>query len=52
MGVLFVAGSGSLDCMKDIIDSLKYQVVLAKIVMFLVQRLKLDDQWCYILELY
>ncbi len=36
---------------RDIMDSLKYQAILAKIVMFLVQRVKLDDQWCYILEL-
>uniref|UniRef100_A0A671LIA4 Uncharacterized protein n=1 Tax=Sinocyclocheilus anshuiensis TaxID=1608454 RepID=A0A671LIA4_9TELE len=50
-GCFAVAGNVSLDCMKDIMDSLKYQAVLAKIVMFLVQRLKLDDQWCYVLEL-
>lgn len=36
----FSAGSGNLDCIRDL-DSLKYQSILTKIVMFLVNRLKL-----------
>ncbi len=34
----FTAGSGNLDCIRDL-DSLKYQSILTKIVMFLVNRL-------------
>ncbi len=36
----FAAGSGNLDCIRDL-DSLKYQSILTKIMMFLVNRLKL-----------
>ncbi len=43
--ILFaVTGSVNLDCMQDIMDSLRYQAILANIVMPSVQRLKLDDQ--------
>ncbi len=41
-GCFAAAGSGNLDCMKDIMDSLKYQAILAKNVMPSVQRLKLE----------
>ncbi len=40
-GCFTVAGSGNHECMKDIMDSLKYQAILARIVMPLVQRLKM-----------
>ncbi len=36
MGSFTVAGSGTLDCMKHIMDSLKHQAVLTKSVMSLV----------------
>ncbi len=43
--ILFaVTGSVNLDCMQDIMDSLRYQAILANIAMPSVQRLKLDDQ--------
>ncbi len=47
-GCFAVARSGNLDCMKEIMDSLKYQAIFAKIVMSSVQRLKLDDQWTFL----
>ncbi len=46
-GCFAFAVSGNLDCMKNIMDSLKYQAILAKIVKPSVQRLKLDDQWTF-----
>ncbi|KAL0150601.1 hypothetical protein M9458_054102, partial [Cirrhinus mrigala] len=40
-GCFTVAGCGYHDHMKDFINSLKYQAILARIVMLLVQRVKL-----------
>jgi len=48
MGCFAVAGSGKLDYMKDIMNSLKYQAILAKMMMPSVQRLKLDDLWTFL----
>ncbi len=42
MGCFAVGGHGNLNCIKNIMDSLKYQAILARIVMPSVQRLKLD----------
>ncbi len=41
-GCFAVAGNGNRDCMKNIMDSLEYQAILAMIRMSSVQRLKLD----------
>jgi len=35
-------------CMKDIMNSLKYQAILEKMVIPSVQKLKLDDQWSFL----
>ncbi len=43
-GCFAVAGNGNRDCMKNIMDSLEYQAILAMIRMSSVQRLKLDVQ--------
>jgi len=48
MGCFAVAGSGKLDYMKDIMNYLKYQAILAKMMMPSVQRLKLDDLWTFL----
>lgn len=47
MGVFASAGSGNLESMKDIIDSLKSQAILAERMVPSVHRLKLDDQWTF-----
>ncbi len=38
----FYAGTGNHDCMKDIMDSLKYQAILTRNMMPLVQRLMIN----------
>ncbi len=43
MGCLTVAGSGNRDCMKEIMDSLKYQAIL-KIIVF-GAKTEANDQW-------
>lgn len=45
-----VVGSGHLDCMKDIMGSLKHQATLANIVMPSVQRLKLIINGLFFLQ--
>lgn len=47
MGVFASAGSGNLESMKDIMDSLKSQAILAERMVPSVHRLKLDDQWTF-----
>lgn len=47
MGVFASAGSGNLDSMNDIMDSLKSQAILAERMVPSVHGLKLDDQWTF-----
>ncbi len=42
----FYAGTGNHDCMKDIMDSLKYQAILTRNMMPLVQRLMINGFSC------